>query len=801
LKNKRLLILKSEYSGENNPTINKKMNYFKKKYLPFNLLLLFLATNGFSQARKVTNFDNGWQFIKGEVAGAENPSFDDAQWRKLNVPHDWSIEGSYDRDNTSGRGGGYLPTGIGWYRKTFEMNTADAKKICTIEFDGIMANSEVWINGKYLGKRPYGYTSFNYDLTPYLNSGKANVIAVRADNSIQPASRYYTGAGIYRHVRLVSVNPTHFKHWGTFITTPIATTTKGVVNLKVEIENKGIAGNYKLQIEIVDAKGKVVKTVESQKNIAANTTGLFSQEIDITNPKLWDIENPNLYTATTKLYSGKTLIDNQTIPFGIKKSEFIAETGFWLNGKNLKLKGVCLHHDGGAVGSAVPLGIWKERFKKLKEVGVNAIRTSHNPVAPEFLDLCDQMGFVVMDETFDTWNSAKHNGEKGYNLYFTDWWEQDTRDVILRDRNHPSIVIYSIGNEIHDNLSYPEGYKKYKMQEDLVKQYDDTRPVTMALFRPANSKVYLSGFAEQMDVVGQNYRENELIAAHEAHPNWKVLGTENTHVINQWLALRDKPYMAGQFLWTGYDYLGEADWPETTNNQGLFDRAGNWKQQALQRDSWWSTEPVVHIVRKSENAGAGNWVGNWTPNDFDTYDNAKVQVYSNCEEVELFLNEKSLGSVKKPADDSPREWNVTFEEGTIKAIGKNNGKIAAQEAFTSAGKPSKIILTKSNSTLTNNWDDVSFITATIVDDKGIPCANADNLIKFTIADTGKIIGVDNGNIISHEAYQATERSAYNGKAIAIIKAIQAIGKIEIKASAEGLEEGSIAIEILPEKRN
>jgi beta-galactosidase len=408
---------------------------------------------------------------------------------------------------------------------------------------------------------------------------------------------------------------------------------------------------------------------------------------------------------------------------------------------------------------------------------------------------------VVMDETFDTWNSAKHNGEKGYNLYFTDWWEQDTKDIILRDRNHPSIVIYSIGNEVHDDLSYPEGYKKYKMQEDVVKKYDDTRPVTMALFRPANSKVYLSGFAEQMDVVGQNYRENELIVAHEAHPNWKVLGTENTHVLVQWLALRDKPYMAGQFLWTGYDYLGEADWPETTNNQGLFDRAGNWKQQSLQRDSWWSEEPVVHIVRKSENAGAGNWTADWTPNDFDTYDNAKVQVYSNCDEVELFLNDKSLGAVKKPADDSPREWNVTFEEGTIKAIGKNNGKIAAQETFTTAGKPSKIIITKSNSTLANNWDDVSFITATIVDDKGIICSNADNLIKFSITNSGKIIGVDNGNIISHESYQASERSAYKGKAIAIIKATQDVGEIEIKAYAEGLEEGSIIVEIVSGKKN
>lgn len=776
------------------------MNNLKTKQLPIAFLLLFLAvaTSGFSQARKIINFDNDWQFSKGDIPAAETPSFDDAKWRTLNVPHDWSIEGPYDKTNPSARGGGYLPSGIGWYRKTFKIDKADAKKKWTVEFDGVMANSDVWINGKHLGKRPYGYVSFAYDLTPYLNFDKPNVIAVRADNSIQPASRYYTGAGIYRHVRLVSVNPTHFKHWGTFITTPIATVIKGVVNLKVEIDNK-TAGDYKLQIEIADASGKVVKTVESTKNIAANTMGLFSQDVEITNPKLWNLDAPHLYTATTKLYSGKTLIDNQTIPFGIRKAEFIAETGFWLNGKNFKLKGVCLHHDGGAVGAAVPLGVWKERFKKLKEVGVNAIRTSHNPVAPEFLDLCDQMGFVVMDETFDTWNSAKHNGEKGYNLYFTNWWEQDTKDIILRDRNHPSIVIYSIGNEIHDDLSYPEGYKKYKLQEDVVKKYDDTRPVTMALFRPANSKVYLSGFAEQMDVVGQNYRENELIAAHEAHPTWKVLGTENTHVLVQWLALRDKPYMAGQFLWTGYDYLGEADWPETTNNQGLFDRAGNWKQQSLQRDSWWSEEPVVHIVRKSENAGAGNWTADWTPNDFDTYDNAKVQVYSNCEEVELFLNNKSLGLLQKPADDSPREWNVTFEEGTIKAIGKNKGKAVAEEEFKTAGKPSKIILTKSNATLSNNWDDVSFITATIVDDKGIVCANADNLIKFSVTDSGKIIATDNGNIISHEDYLSPERSAYKGKASAIIKAAKSAGKIEIKAAVEGLEGATISVDIVAEK--
>ena len=771
-----------------------------KSYLSFLASFVLIAGSGFAQVRKTESFDANWHFYRGDIQGAEKSSFNDSAWRLLNVPHDWSIEGPYDKANPTARGGGYLPAGIGWYRKDFTLNEADAQKQHFIEFDGVMANSDVWVNGVHLGRRPYGYISFAYELTKHLNygKGKINTIAVRADNTIQPASRYYTGAGIYRHVRLVSVNPVHFTQWGTYITSPVVTKEKATVNIKSEVENKSPqSGEYTFQTTIMDAAGKVVKTTESKQNIPAGEKVEFSQNLQVTNPKLWDIEQPNLYKAVTRISSGKAVLDDQTIEFGIKDAKFDAATGFWLNGKNYKIKGVCLHHDGGAVGAAVPLGVWEERFKLLKQVGVNGIRTSHNPVAPEFLSLCDKMGFVVMDETFDTWTAAKHNGEKGYNLNFKEWWEKDTRDMVLRDRNHPSIVIYSIGNEIHDPLTYPDGYSVYKAQQDVVKKLDPSRPVTMALFRPANSKVYTNGFAEHMEIVGQNYRENELVAAHEANPNWKVIGTENTHVLNQWLALRDKPYMAGQFLWTGIDYLGEADWPETTNNQGLFDRAGNWKQQSLQRDSWWSEEPVVHIVRKSDNACAGVWVANWTPADFDTYDNAKVQVYSNCDEVELFLNGKSLGSKAKPADDSPREWDVTFEKGTIKAVGKNKGKDVASEEFKSAGAPAKIVLTSSKGKLTNNWDDVSFVTATIVDANGIPCPNSDNLIKFSVTGPGKIEAVDNGNIISHEAYQAAERQAYQGKAIAIIKAEKSSGKITIKADSEGLGSASATLDVVP----
>ena len=752
----------------------------------------------FAQVRVINNFDKNWTFIQEDVSDASKPEFNDSKWRKLDVPHDWSIEGAYDKANPTARGGGYLPSGIGWYRKSFSLDETIAKKKITIEFDGVMANSDVYINGFHLGKRPYGYISFTYDLTKHLNfgKGKTNVIAVRADNTVQPASRYYTGAGIYRHVRLVATDQVHIENWGVYITTDDATAAKSTVKVQTDVINE-TAKPTQVSIEtiVLDPDGKIVKSAQAKQSVAAGKSFQFKQDIVVANPKLWNLETPSLYKTLTKVSVAGKVIDDQLNTFGIRAFKFEAATGFWLNGKNFKLKGVCLHHDGGAVGAAVPLAIWESRLKQLKEVGVNAIRTAHNPVAPEFLDLCDQMGFVVMDETFDTWNSAKNNGEKGYNRFFTEWWERDTRDMVMRDRNHPSIVIYSVGNEIHDDLNSPAGFKKYTDQQNLIHQLDPSRPVTMALFRPANSKVYTNGFAEIMDVVGQNYRENELVALHKQKPNLKVIGTENTHVLVQYLALRDNPFMAGQFLWTGFDYLGEADWPEVTNNQGLFDRAGNWKNQSLQRQSWWAEKPIVHIVRREDNAGAGAWINNWTPTDFDTYDDSKVAVYSNCNEVELFLNDKSLGSKTKPVDDSPRLWDVTFEKGTLKAVGKNNGKVVVTEELKTAGKPAKIVLSVDKTQIKNIWDDVAFVTAKIYDAEGNLCPNADELIKFDISGPGFITAVDNGNVASHELYKATQRHAYRGACIALVKANEPNGKMTVKATAAGLEGSSISIEV------
>jgi beta-galactosidase len=748
--------------------------------------------------RSILNFDNDWRFLKDDAKGAEIPSFDDSKWRKLDVPHDWSIEGPYDNANPTSRGGGYLPAGIGWYRKSFTVNEADAKQKFFIEFDGIMANSDVWINGFHLGKRPYGYISFSYDLTGYLKfgNGESNILSVRADNVNQPASRYYTGAGIYRHVRLVVTNPVHIEQWGVYISTSQVTDKKAVINLQAKIINESSSSNsIVLETSFLDPSGKIVKSVESKQLIPAGKSVTINQSLEVADPLLWDIDQPNLYKAITKIKSAKNTIDEQTNIFGIRISKFEAATGYWLNGKNIKIKGVCLHHDAGALGSAVPVRAWERRLELLKEVGVNAIRTAHNPVASEFLDLCDRMGFLVMDETFDTWTVAKPNGEKGYNQYFTQWWEKDTRDMILRDRNHPSIIIYSVGNEIRDNLNDSTGFKKYKDQQDLVHQLDPGRPVTMALFRPGSSKVYLNGFAEKMDIVGQNYREKELVDAHLANPARIVIGTENGHGLTEWLILRDNPFMSGQFLWTGVDYLGEALWPAISSRSGLFDRTGGWKPLSYQRQSWWADKPVVHIVRKDGNAGEGDWIANWTPVDVGTYDDARVQVYSNCDEVELFLNGKSLGAKVKPADDSPRFWEITFEKGTLKAVAKNKGIEVASDELKTAGIPTRIFLTSDKSKITKNWDDVSYVTANVVDADGITCPNSDKLISFSVSESGLISAVDNGDSNSHEAYQASERHIFNGQCIAIIKAKTSSGKIIVTASSPELISGSVTIEV------
>ncbi|HYJ45820.1 MAG TPA: glycoside hydrolase family 2 TIM barrel-domain containing protein, partial [Pyrinomonadaceae bacterium] len=763
-------------------------------------------------ARITISFDHGWRFLKADdITGAERPSFDDASWRRLDVPHDWSIEGPFSQKNPTGGAGGFLPAGIGWYRKHFALPLADSSRQVFIEFDGVMANSDVWINGHHLGHRPYGYVSFSYELTSYLNYGEGatNVLAVRADNSNQPASRWYTGAGIYRHVRLVVTDHVHLEHWGTFITTPKVATSEATVRVQSRVVNQSEKPrDVSLQITLLDTEGRPVQTVETKpQEVAAGQGADFQQEIPVKSPQLWNLDRPSLYRAVTRVRAGGQTLDEETTSFGIREFHFDADTGFWLNGKNFKIKGVCLHHDASAFGAAVPLRAWERRLEALRALGVNAIRTAHNPPAPEFLDLCDRMGFLVMDELFDCWTVAKNPYD--YHLFFREWSKTDLRDTVRRDRNHPSIIAYSAGNEIHDT---PKADLAKEILSTLVAAFheaDPTRPVTQALFRPNVSHDYDNGLADLLDVVGQNYRENEILAAHRQKPSRKILGTENRHDREAWLALRDNPPYAGQFLWAGIDYLGESrQWPNVADNFGLLDRTGEPKPLAFQRQSWWGTLPMVHITRRvaptplgPTDPGYGTaaeerrpqvLLSDWTPRNASAHEET-VEVYSNCERVELFLNGKSLGTKERPADDSPRVWKVAFAPGVLRAVGSNGGKAAATHELRTAGRPARILLNADRQTLAPAWDDVVYVTATVVDAHGIIVPDANDLITFKVRGPGAVAAVDSADNNSHEPFQATERRAYQGRCFAMLRASASGGRITLTASSPGLAAGTVNV--------
>ena len=772
--------------------------------------LLFAPVHARGQARVTASFDADWRFFKGDAQGAEAKEFDDSDWRRLDVPHDWSIEGPFDEKNPTGKDGAYLPAGVGWYRKHFTPPAAFARRRVFIDFDGVMANSDVWVNGRHLGRRPYGYSSFRYELTEHLKFGGENVVAVRADNSGQPASRWYTGAGIYRHVRLVTTDPVHVEHWGTFVTTPRVTDAVAAVNVRSAVVNQSAAARgVSLQVQLISPDGKVVGTAETApKQLAAGESADFTQEISVASPRRWDIRDPNLYRAVVRVREGRRVLDDEAVTFGIREFRFEPATGFWLNGRNFKLKGVCLHHDGGAFGAAVPLRVWERRLEILRRFGANAIRTAHNPPAPEFLDLADRMGFIVMDESFDVWTVAKRPFD--YHLYFDEWSKRDARDMVRRDRNHPSVVIYSAGNEIHDT---PQAELAKRILGGLVEVFhaeDPTRPVTQALFRPNVSHDYDNGLADMLDVVGQNYREKEILAAHYQKPTRKILGTENTHAREQWLALRDNPPYAGQFLWTGIDYLGESPgWPLVSFNFGLLDRTGTPRPLAYQRLSWWGEVPVVFAVRRvaptplaPTDPGYGNdrrptvLFDDWTPGNTAPHEE-NVEVYSNAEQVELFLNGRSLGSKARPSDDAPRNWQVPFEPGTLRAVGTAGGKVVATHELRTAGRPARVLLSVDKARLSNAWDDVVYVEATVVDADGVIVPTASDLVTFNAAGAGRVVAVDSGDNASHEPFQASQRRAFQGRCFAVLKATAPRGRVNVTASAAGLAPAEASVEVVP----
>lgn len=750
--------------------------------------------------------EDDWKFYQGDAPGAEQVVFDDSRWLAVNLPHDWSIAGAFAETNMTGGAGAFLPSGVAWYRRDFFLKELGqhSNDLFIVEFDGVMQNSDVWFNGHHLGHRPNGYVGFAYDLTPYLALGKTNVLAVRCDTSEQPASRWYSGAGIYRHVRLCIIPRVHLDEASPFVSTPFVSATSAVVHAQSTVTNQSsVPARLTVQFFIWPPVGNPICRTSTPPQIVAPGASLtVTQEVTVASPKLWDTEHPVLYQAVTRILYGQEVHQVQTASFGLRDAHFEADTGFWLNGKNFKLNGVCLHHDGGAFGAAVPLAIWEQRLKTLKTLGVNAIRTAHNPPAPEFLDLCDRLGFLVMDEFFDCWTVAKNPYD--YHLYFDTWAHTDERDTIRRDRNHPSVIIYSVGNEIHDTPQVEKAKRILKGLVEVAHATDPTRPVTQALFRPNVSHDYEDGLADLLDVVGQNYREKEILAAHEQKPTRKILGTENTHDRNQWLAVRDNAPYAGQFLWTGVDYLGESKrWPLVAHASGLLDRTGEIKPRAYERASWWQIGPMVRIMRRTApddrmpgDPGYGGEelhtqveFADWTPRNPAPHDET-VEAYSNGEEVELFLNGKSLGAKTINADASPRIWRIAFAAGTLKAVAKSGGQVVATDELRTADKPAKIVLTTETKELSPGFDNVAVIRAIITDENGIRIPRAADRITFKISGPAVIAAVDNGDNTSHELFQTNSRSAFQGECVAFVKATAA-GAISISATAPGLAGGAI----------
>lgn len=749
-----------------------------------------------ARARAVISLDGNWRWIRGDAPGAEQPVYDDSKWQTVQVPNDWSIAAPFAETNLAGGAGAFLPTGAAWYRKRFSLPDTALGKRVWVEFDGVMANSDVWVNGMHLGHHPNGYTGFRYEVPGALlayGQGTLNTITVCADTSKQPASRWYAGSGIYRHARVIVTDPVHLAAAGVFVYATNCTVAEAEVQIETAVTNEYSEDNpVSVETTLYTPAGEAAGFVESSQTIEAGTIARLQQQINVSRPERWSPESPRLYRAVTKLHVRGRVTEEQTTVFGLRDARF-EDSGFWLNGRNLKLKGVCLHADGGAFGAAVPLAIWEARLKTLKALGVNAVRTAHNPPAPEFLDLCDRLGLLVMDEFFDCWTVAKNPYD--YHLDFADWSAADEREIIERDRNHPSVIIYSVGNEIRDTRDAEPAKIILSNLVTTAHMEDPTRPVTMALFRPNASHDYENGLADLLDVVGQNYREDELLAAHAQNLARKILGTENTPGRRAWLAVRDHAPLAGEFLWTGIDYLGEARaWPAIGAGYGLLDRTGAVRPVGREIESWWSDKPIVALARAGgQDDETETWRADWTPETVTPHTET-VEVFSNCKEVELFLNGKSLGKKALPDDAAPREWTVPFSPGTLRSVGLDErGRVLATNELRTAGRPARIRLQSDTQWPSAKPENVTTVRATVMDAQGVPVPSATNLVTFKVSGAGSILAVDNGDDASHEPFQATARHAYGGECAAFVRATRANAAITVTASAPGLKSGSLTL--------
>ena len=815
-----------------------------------------MATSSAARDSRAINFDKGWKFTLENPAGASAPTLDDSGWRSLNLPHDWAIEGDFSQDNPSGTGGGALPGGIGWYRKTFTFTPSMKGKEVYIDFDGAYMNATVYINGHELGTRPYGYASFSYDLTPWLRPGK-NVVAVMVDNSEQPNSRWYSGCGIYRHVWLRILDPLHIEKWGVFVRQDEVTKEAAKLSVITNVRNSGQKdAKATLETTVYAPDHAIVGSTSTPLRIDPTRKCEVTQNITVTDPLLWSVKAPNLYTVVNEIKVKDKVIDRYETRTGFRFMDFNAEKGFSLNGERMKINGVCLHHDAGALGAVVNKAAIARQLKIMKEMGANAIRSSHNPPAPELLELCDSLGLMVMDETFDMWRKKKSAHD--YARYFPEWHERDLTDLVVRDRNHPSIIMWSIGNEVleqwsdakADTLSLEEANLILnfgqsadmlaaegdemsvnslltKKLADMTRELDPTRPVTAGCNEPnPGNHLFRSG---ALDIIGFNYHDDWFKDVPENFPGKPFIVTESVSALQTrgyyrmpsdsmyvWPERWDKPFydetfscssydnchvpwgnthegtmkhvedndfIMGQFVWTGFDYIGEPTpygWPARSSYFGLVDLAGNPKDSYYMYQSRWRPDlDVLHLFP--------HW--NWKEGE-----DVDLWVYfNNADEVELFLNGESLGRKAPEGDAYHVWWRVPFKPGTIEAVSYRDGKEVKRTSATTASEPYALRLTPDRTEINADGTDLSYVAVEVVDKDGNLCPWADNEIFFSVEGSGVNAGVDNGSPISLEKFKADRRKAFYGKALVIVQSDGDEGKIRVKGASPGLKESTVTI--------
>jgi len=783
--------------------------------------------------RRTRRLETGWRFTRGDVDDGADPALDDGDWERVEVPHDWSIEGPFDSDNPSEAAGGFAPEGVGWYRRELP---EDIDGEPTIRFDGVYRNFDVYVDGEHVGTRPYGYSTVTYDLSEFGVTG-GETLAVRVANDEHPHTRWYTGSGIYRDVHLTETDPVSVAPFGTDVRTNAVNRQRAEVQVLTEVANDDEeAVTVALETDILDADGEVVATAGDEATVEPGAAHEFEQRLSVADPDRWTLDDPTRYFARSVVYredggagsaaaEGSTgdadpdpvAVDDSVTPFGIRTFEWTTEEGFFLNGESVDMKGVNIHHDAGCLGAAVTERALERRLETLKELGCNAIRTAHNPPQPELLDLCDRMGFLVIDEVYDKWRHV------GADEWFDEWWAEDLAAMIDRDRNHPSIVLWSVGNENFDQ-GEDEMIEDLAMLTEAASEMDPTRPVTYGNppWGDGTEGVVdnIERVADHVDVLVGNYQEHWYDDYREAGIDLPILGSENRRFFrgsgddplafvprNPWYDVEERDDVCGQFLWPGIDYLGEArDWPSKGWPTGLIDTTGAIKPSGRFHQAAWSDEPVVFAAAvdhdRERPACRPAWSGpplsaHWNfPDREDSQGFVNVYTYTNAETVELYQNDEFLGA--QHADDygpRPIEWYVPYESGTLRAVVKEDGDVVAEHELETAGEPATVELSADRGTLAADGRDLVYAEATVVDDDGVRVPRADHEVDFSVSGAGEIAGVDNGDLDSDEPWVGTSRSAYHGTCIAVVRADRDGGRVEIEAEADGLDGDGVTLPV------